>query len=60
MSSSSTISENFISICYPKYTLWVTKVEKLDVWTMHVFSNPVTYINKCDEYSVVTALEFYP
>ena len=23
--------------------LWVTKVEKLDMWTMHAFPNPVTY-----------------
>ena len=35
---------SFTPICYSNYTLWVSKVEKLDVWTMQVFPNPVTYI----------------
>ena len=44
--SSSTIPESFTSISYSKEILWVTKVEKLYVWTMHVFAKPVTYTVK--------------
>ena len=34
--------ENFTSIYHFKFILWVTKFEKLDVWTKHVFPNLVT------------------
>ena len=41
--SNSTIHESFTIIWHFKEILWVTKVEKLDVWTMHAFANLVIY-----------------
>ena len=34
--------KNVTHVYHFKFILWVTRVEKLDLWTMHIYSNPVT------------------
>ena len=40
----SIISENFSSVYHSLWLLWISTYSKSDVWTMHIFQNPVTYI----------------
>ena len=51
--SSSIIPESVTSIYHCREILWLTKFEKLDVWTMHVFPNPVTNFMGIAKYTYI-------